>query len=71
MGFLSLLSGSTDSAVIEEEVVYAQYAKDGEIFVKFLGLQPVPKADALHITTAIKNVTSAGLGIEEKESNVL
>ena len=68
VGFLSLLSdGSTDSAVIEEEVVYAQYAKDGEIFVKFLGLQPVPKADALHITTAIKDVTSAALGIEEKE----
>ena len=68
VGFLSLLSdGSTDSAVIEEEAVYAQYAKDGEIFVKFLGLQPVPKADTLHITTAIKNVTLAALGIEEEE----
>ena len=66
VGFLSLLSdGSTDSAAIEEDVVYAQYAKDGEMFVKFLGLQPVPKT--LHITTAIKDVTSAALGIEEKE----
>ena len=42
--------GSTDSAVIEEEIVYARY---GKVFVHFLGLQSVAKADAENITAAI------------------
>ena len=34
--FFSLLSdGSTDSAVIEEEIVYAKYAKEGVVFTQF------------------------------------
>ena len=44
--FVSILSdGSTDSAVIEEEIVYARYAKKGEVFVQFLSLESVAKAD--------------------------
>ena len=31
--FLSILcDGSTDSAVVEEEIIYAQYTKKGEMF---------------------------------------
>ena len=65
--FFSILSdGSTDSAVIEEEIVYVQYAVQGKVHVMFLELQPVQKADAEHITAAITTITSTGLGMEEK-----
>ena len=41
----------------------AQYAVQGKIYVRFLGLQPVQKADAEHITATI---TCTGLGMEEE-----
>ena len=61
--FSILSDGSTDSAVIEEEIVYAQYAM---VFVQFIGLQSVPKADAQHSAAAITTATSTGLGVEEE-----
>ena len=65
--FFSLLSdGSTDSAVIEEEIVYARYAKEGVVFTQFLRLQSVDKADAQHIASAITKAASSGLGVEEE-----
>ena len=50
-------SATADSA---EEIVYAQYAIHGRVFV------PVAKADAEHITAAITTATSAGLAMEEE-----
>ena len=46
--------------------MYAQYAIHGRVFVCFLGLHPVAKADAEHITAAITTTTSAGLAMEEE-----
>uniref|UniRef100_A0A1A8GAA0 HAT C-terminal dimerisation domain-containing protein n=2 Tax=Nothobranchius korthausae TaxID=1143690 RepID=A0A1A8GAA0_9TELE len=60
--FLSLMSdGCTDSAVIEEEIIYGRQAVKGQISVKFLGIEAVTKANAENITSAI----TAGLGLEE------
>ena len=61
--FLSVCSdGSTDSAITEEEILYARYAIKGEVFVTFLGLVSVPKADANHITRAISDGVEKILG---------
>ena len=65
--FFSLLSdGSTNSDVIEEEIVYARYAKEGVVFTQFLALQLVDKADAQHIAGAISTAASSGVGVEDK-----
>ena len=64
--FLSVCSdGSTDSAITEEEILYARYAIKGEVFVTFLGLVSVPKADANHITRAISDGVEKILGDSE------
>ena len=47
-------------------MAYAQYAVQGKVHVRFLGLQPVLKADAEHVTAAITTITSAGLGMEKE-----
>ena len=65
--FVSILSdGSTDSAVIEEEIVYARYAKKGEVFVQFHSLESVAKADASHSMAAISTAVTTALCIEEE-----
>ena len=57
--------GSTDSAVIIIMKLYMLALQ--VVFVKFLGLLSVPKADAQHITSAITATTSTTLGIEMEE----
>ena len=52
--------------MIEEEIVYARYAKKGEVFVQFLSLESVAKADASHITAAISSAVTTALGIQEE-----
>ena len=55
--FLSIMSdGSTDSAVKEEELVYIRWSHKGKIESKFVGIKSVQKADAAHITNAIKAI---------------
>ena len=52
--YLTLTSdGSTDSSIIEEEIIYARYSMKGEVHVHFCSLHPVGKADAENITNAI------------------
>ena len=52
--YLTLTSdGSTDSSIIEEEIIYARYAMKAEVHVHFCSLHPVGKADAENITNAI------------------
>ena len=54
--FMSLMSdGSTDSAVIEQEMVYTRFAIDGEVFIKFLSVQSVEKAAAVNIKKAMED----------------
>lgn len=55
--------GSTNSAIVEEENVYA---KNGVAFTPFLGFQSVDKADAQHIAAVVSTVVSCGLGIEDE-----
>lgn len=52
--FLSVMSdSSTDSSVMEEELVYVRWATAGKMEVCFVGVQSVDKPDATHITEAI------------------
>lgn len=70
--FYSILSdGSTDSSIIEEEIVYARYVIQGEIFVRFLGLQSVPKADASTIAEAISTVVDNVLQLPDWKDRVV
>ena len=48
-----MCDGSTDSAVIEQEMVYMRYAKQGVIKVRFVSLQSVERGTALNIKAAI------------------
>jgi hypothetical protein len=53
--FIALLSdGATDSAILEEEVVYVRYANKGKISCRLVGLQSVERADASSIKQAIE-----------------
>ena len=66
--FFSLMSdGSTDSSVIEEEIVYVRYAKQGHVFVQYVGLEEVGKANSENITKAVKSAATKGVGIPWEE----
>jgi len=58
--FCAIMSdGSTDCAVKEEEMVYVRFCKEGNVEVRFVGIQAVEKADSAHITQAIKSQMDA------------
>ena len=64
----SLMSdGSTDTSTTEEEILYMRYASKGEIFVKFLGLKDVPKANAENIYKAISFIVLFVLGLTPRD----
>ena len=52
--FLAVLSdGVTDTAVIEQEIVYIRYTIAGNTTTHLVSVEPVEKADAVHISSAI------------------
>lgn len=52
--FLSVWSdGSTESAVLEQEILYARFSNGGKVEVHFVGIQDVEKADGEGIGQAI------------------
>ncbi len=54
--FFSVLSdGSTDCAVKEEELVYARFCKEGNMELRFVGIQAVEKADSTYTAQATKS----------------
>ena len=57
--FMTLLSdGSTDVSVKENEIVFARFAVEGIIYIFFLALVAVEKADASHIFEALQKAVS-------------
>ena len=67
--FLSILSdSSTDSAIIEQEIVYMRYALKGTSHTHFLGLAAVEKANAAHIFQGINSTLDKVLAIEQTSS---
>ncbi len=65
--FISIMAdGSTDSSVMEEELVYTRMSRAGKVKVQFVGIQALKKADAAHITDAICSQMSAVSGGEEE-----
>ncbi|XP_073667564.1 zinc finger protein 862-like [Paramisgurnus dabryanus] len=64
--FISIMvDGSTDSSVMEEELVYTRMSRAGKVKVQFVGIQALKKADAAHITDAICSQMSAISGGED------
>ena len=61
--FLTILSdGSTDSAVMEQEMVFARFVTEGgQVEVKFLGVKDCEKANAAGIFQAIKSAVTTFL----------
>lgn len=65
--FLSVMSdSSTDSAVMEEELVYVRWATAGKVEVRFVGIQSVAKPDASHIDEAISSIMETVSGSEDE-----
>ena len=48
-----MMDGSTDKAIIEQEIVYARYATKGVVKEQFVSLQHVEKADAPGLVQAL------------------
>ena len=69
--FLTVLSdGSTDSSVLEQEIVYCRFAHEGKVLTQFLALQSVKKADAVNIAATIDTVASQTLSKDWKDKLV-
>ena len=63
--FLSIMSdGSTDTAVMEQEMQYTRLCNRGKVEVHFVGIQDVEKADGENITQAIDNMMREVCGEE-------
>ena len=62
--FLSpLLDGSTDSAIIEQELFYVRFSSAGSIHTKFIGVMSVDRGTADNIYKAFKDCVERYLGI--------
>ena len=48
-----MMDGSTDKAIIEQEIVYVRYATKGVVKEQFVSLQHVEKADAPGLLQAV------------------
>ncbi|XP_059201277.1 zinc finger protein 862-like [Centropristis striata] len=65
--FISIMvDGSTDSSVMEEELLYVRSSRAGKVKVQFVGIQALEKADAEHVTDAICSMMSAVSGSEDE-----
>ena len=62
--FISLMiDGATDSAVMEEELMYVRFVVDGEVCMRFVGIANVDKPDAAGIVAAMDTMCKTYLGI--------
>ena len=59
-----MCDGSTDSAVIEEVMVFIRYINSGHIQSCFVSLGAVEKGTAVNIAAAIKHACQTFLGLE-------
>ena len=70
--FFSILSdGSTDSANVQEEIVYIRFHQDGRPTTKLVALKPVEKADAESITKAVVEAMETDLGVTDWHDKVI
>ena len=66
--FISIMcDGSTDSAVVEEEMIFVRYIDRGEIRSRFVAVEQVERDDAVSITAAIKQACQTYLGLDAAE----
>ena len=62
MKTVNCISLILDLSVIEDEIVYVHYAKDGKVNVKLLGLENVERADTEGILGVIKSAATNHTG---------
>ena len=62
--FVSIISdGTTDIAILEQEMIYLRTCKAGVVSVKFLGVMSTPKPDAQGIMNSIGQAVQSGLDV--------
>jgi hypothetical protein len=59
--------GSTDASVKEQEMWFLRTCQQGEINVKFFGVQSASKANAENIVLGVKSLVSGNLGMDWPE----
>ena len=70
--FISIMSdGATDSSHVEAEICYIRVCHEGEIFVHFVAVKNIPKADAEGITNAIMEMIDKAFPDVEWKSKVV
>ena len=63
--FASLVvDGATDSAVMEQDIVFVRICNAGQVTVSFVGIENTPKADAAGVTASIVRAVESGLSID-------
>ncbi|XP_028439583.1 zinc finger protein 862-like [Perca flavescens] len=66
--FLSIMSdGSTDTALMEQEMLYTRLCNRGKVEVHFVGIQDVEKADGENIAQAIDDMMREVSGEERRD----
>ena len=68
--FCVLSDGSTDSSVIEEELVYLLFLKSGKPLLKFLSIEPANNANAEGIIECIRTAFE-GIGILDFQKRIM
>ena len=66
-----MMDGSTDKAIIEQEIVYARYATKGVVKEQFVSLQHVEKADAPGLVQAVDRAMVSCAGQREWRQKVV
>ncbi|KAK2147289.1 hypothetical protein LSH36_561g02029 [Paralvinella palmiformis] len=54
--FASLIvDGATDSAIMEQDIIFVRTCESGQVKVRFLSIENTPKSDAVGVTASIKH----------------
>jgi hypothetical protein len=62
--FASLIvDGATDSAIMEQDIIFVRTCESGQVKVRFLSIENTPKPDAVGVTASIKHGVESGLSI--------
>ena len=48
------MDGTTDSAIMEQDIIFVRTCESGQVKVRFLSIEKTPKADAVGVIANIK-----------------
>ena len=59
-----VVGGATDSAVMEQDIVFVRICNAGQVTVSFVGIENTPKSDAVGVTASVVRAVERGLSID-------